>query len=62
MLTAQLGEASLVICLDSGCGDYERMWLTTSLRGILGGTLKVLFQTKTKSQILLTCKHAGDDP
>ena len=32
-LAARIGEPSLVICLDSGCGgDYERLWLTTSLR------------------------------
>lgn len=37
----RLGEPSLVVCLDSGCGDYERMWLTTSLRGMLVGTLRV---------------------
>jgi len=40
-LRPRIGEAGLVICLDSGCGDYERLWLTTSLRGILAGTLKV---------------------
>lgn len=33
LLAARLGTPELVICLDSGCGDYERMWLTTSLRG-----------------------------
>jgi acetylornithine deacetylase/succinyl-diaminopimelate desuccinylase-like protein len=31
----------LVVCLDSGCGDYDRLWATTSLRGILSGTLTV---------------------
>jgi acetylornithine deacetylase/succinyl-diaminopimelate desuccinylase-like protein len=31
----------LVVCLDSGCGDYEHLWATTSLRGILSGTLTV---------------------
>jgi acetylornithine deacetylase/succinyl-diaminopimelate desuccinylase-like protein len=40
-LAARIGEPSLVICLDSGCGDYEQLWLTTSLRGVSGGTLKV---------------------
>src|SRR5262245_35897826 len=29
----------LVVCLDSGCGDYEHLWATTSLRGVLSGTL-----------------------
>src|SRR5215470_594882 len=31
----------LVVCLDSGCGDYEHLWATTSLRGLLSGTLTV---------------------
>jgi acetylornithine deacetylase/succinyl-diaminopimelate desuccinylase-like protein len=29
----RLGTPSLVICLDSGCGNYEQLWSTTSLRG-----------------------------
>ena len=29
---ARLGTPSLVICLDSGCGNYEQLW-STSLRG-----------------------------
>ena len=37
----RLGEPSLVICLDSGCLDYERMWVTTSLRGLADGVLRV---------------------
>ena len=32
---------SLVICLDSGCGDYDHLWASTSLRGVLSGTLTV---------------------
>jgi len=31
----------LVVCLDSGCGDYDHLWTTTSLRGVLSGTLTV---------------------
>jgi acetylornithine deacetylase/succinyl-diaminopimelate desuccinylase-like protein len=31
----------LVVCLDSGCGDYEHLWATTSLRGVVSGTLTV---------------------
>jgi len=31
----------LVVCLDSGCGDYDHLWATTSLRGVLSGTLTV---------------------
>jgi acetylornithine deacetylase/succinyl-diaminopimelate desuccinylase-like protein len=40
-LTPRIGEPSLVVCLDSGCGDYERLWLTTSLRGVSGGVLSI---------------------
>jgi len=40
-LQAELGNVSLVVCLDSGAGDYERLWLTTSLRGMLFGDLRV---------------------
>lgn len=32
---------NLVVCLDSGCEDYERLWVTTSLRGLAGGILHV---------------------
>jgi acetylornithine deacetylase/succinyl-diaminopimelate desuccinylase-like protein len=37
----EIGAPGLVICLDSGCGNYEQLWSTTSLRGIVGATLKV---------------------
>ncbi len=40
-LAARIGEPSLVICLDSGCADYERLWVTTSLRGLAAGVLTV---------------------
>ncbi|MFZ9629659.1 MAG: M20/M25/M40 family metallo-hydrolase [Ilumatobacteraceae bacterium] len=40
-LADRIGSPSLVLCLDSGCLDYERMWVTTSLRGLVGGTLRV---------------------
>ncbi|MBP9763013.1 M20/M25/M40 family metallo-hydrolase [Patescibacteria group bacterium] len=36
-----IGTPSLVICLDSGAGDYDRLWVTTSLRGTLGYKLTV---------------------
>jgi acetylornithine deacetylase/succinyl-diaminopimelate desuccinylase-like protein len=51
-LAARIGEPSLVICLDSGCGDYERLWLTTSLRGMASGTLTV--------RVLEEGVHSGD--
>lgn len=38
-LRTRIGTPSLVICLDSGAGNYDQLWLTTSLRGLAGGTL-----------------------
>ncbi|MES1158317.1 MAG: M20/M25/M40 family metallo-hydrolase [Terricaulis silvestris] len=52
VLASRIGKVSLVICLDSGCGDYERLWLTTSLRGLVGGTLRV--------DVLEEGVHSGD--
>src|SRR6185503_3322026 len=40
-LAERIGKVSLVVCLDSGCGNYEQLWTTTSLRGLVGGTLEV---------------------
>ena len=40
-LKTRLGDVSLVIGLDSGCGNYEQLWITTSLRGLVGGVLSV---------------------
>src|SRR4029450_6144715 len=40
-LQAKLGTPSLVVCLDSGCGNYDQLWGTTSLRGVVGGVLTV---------------------
>jgi acetylornithine deacetylase/succinyl-diaminopimelate desuccinylase-like protein len=37
----RIGHPSLVIGLDSGCGNYDQLWCTTSLRGLAGGVLKV---------------------
>lgn len=51
-LASRIGEPSLVICLDSGCGDYDRLWLTTSLRGMVAGTLTV--------RVLEEGVHSGD--
>ena len=41
ILASRLGKVGLVIGLDSGCGNYEQLWVTTSLRGLCGGTLTV---------------------
>jgi acetylornithine deacetylase/succinyl-diaminopimelate desuccinylase-like protein len=40
-LKSRIGTPSLVICLDSGAGNYEQLWLTVSLRGMTAGTLRV---------------------
>src|SRR6516165_6578261 len=40
-LAGRLGRPSLVVCLDSGCGNYDQLWLTTSLRGMASGTLTI---------------------
>ncbi|WP_394824816.1 M20 family metallopeptidase [Pendulispora albinea] len=42
----RIGSPSLVVCLDSGCGNYEQLWSTTSLRGYVGGTLDVRILTE----------------
>ena len=51
-LRPQLGDVGLVICLDSGAGNYDQLWLTTSLRGVASGVLKV--------EILNEGVHSGD--
>ena len=51
-LRPRLGDVGLVICLDSGAGNYDQLWITTSLRGMAGGTLKV--------EILTEGIHSGD--
>ena len=51
-LKTRLGDVALVVCLDSGAGNYDQLWLTTSLRGMASGTLKV--------EILTEGVHSGD--
>lgn len=51
-LRDRLGDVGLVICLDSGAGNYDQLWLTTSLRGMASGTLRV--------DILTEGIHSGD--
>ena len=51
-LQDRIGTPSLVVCLDSGCGNYEQLWCTTSLRGNLAGDLTV--------EILDEGVHSGD--
>ena len=51
-LGSRLGDVALVICLDSGAGNYDQLWLTSSLRGMASGVLKV--------EILTEGVHSGD--
>ncbi|MCY4143278.1 MAG: M20/M25/M40 family metallo-hydrolase [Gammaproteobacteria bacterium] len=41
LLADEIGTPDLVVCLDAECGNYDQLWLTTSLRGMLSGTLNV---------------------
>ncbi len=45
-LAGNLGRVDLVVCLDSGCANYDTLWLTTSLRGLVDGTLDVRIVTE----------------
>ena len=45
-LAARIGTPDLVVCLDSGSGNYEQLWLTTSLRGMVIGNLSVRVLTE----------------
>ncbi|HTM22200.1 MAG TPA: M20/M25/M40 family metallo-hydrolase, partial [Kofleriaceae bacterium] len=51
-LADRLGTPGLVVCLDSGCGNYDQMWCTTSLRGVVTATLRV--------DVLTEGVHSGD--
>jgi acetylornithine deacetylase/succinyl-diaminopimelate desuccinylase-like protein len=51
-LAARMGDVGLVIALDSGAGNYDQLWATTSLRGLVNGTLRV--------DILTEGVHSGD--
>jgi acetylornithine deacetylase/succinyl-diaminopimelate desuccinylase-like protein len=51
-LAQRIASPALVVCLDSGCGNYDQLWMTTSLRGIASGTLTV--------RVLDEGVHSGD--
>ena len=51
-LRARLGDVGLVVCLDSGAGNYDQLWLTNSLRGMASGVLRV--------DVLTEGVHSGD--
>ncbi len=49
---SRFGSPNLIVCLDSGAGNYDQMWSTTSLRGLVSGVLKV--------DVLDEGVHSGD--
>ena len=51
-LAPRMGDVGLVVALDSGAGNYDQLWVTTSLRGLINGTLRV--------DILTEGVHSGD--
>jgi acetylornithine deacetylase/succinyl-diaminopimelate desuccinylase-like protein len=51
-LAPRIGTLSLVVCLDSGCANYDQLWSTTSLRGLVIGNLDV--------SLLTEGVHSGD--
>ncbi|HIF51561.1 MAG TPA: M20/M25/M40 family metallo-hydrolase [Thiotrichaceae bacterium] len=51
-LSDRIKTPELIVCLDSGCGNYDQLWSTTSLRGLIGGTLKI--------DVLNEGIHSGD--
>jgi acetylornithine deacetylase/succinyl-diaminopimelate desuccinylase-like protein len=51
-LEPRIGTPALVVGLDSGCGNYEQLWGTTSLRGLVNGVLTV--------EVLTEGVHSGD--
>jgi acetylornithine deacetylase/succinyl-diaminopimelate desuccinylase-like protein len=51
-LATRIGTPDLVVCLDSGCGNYDQLWLTASLRGMVIGNLTV--------RVLTEGVHSGD--
>lgn len=50
-LRERIGNPDLVVCLDAECGNYDQLWTTTSLRGMLPGTLSV--------EVLTEGQHSG---
>ncbi len=52
LLSDRIGTPTLIICLDSGCGNYDQLWMTTSLRGSVVGNLTV--------EVLTEGVHSGD--
>lgn len=52
IMDSMLGKPELIVCLDSGADTYDRLWITSSLRGCIVGELKV--------EVLTESRHSGD--
>jgi acetylornithine deacetylase/succinyl-diaminopimelate desuccinylase-like protein len=50
-LLPRIGDIDLVITLDSFCETYDRLWTTTSTRGVVGGVLDI--------EVCLDDPHSG---
>lgn len=50
-LQDRIGTPDLVVCLDAECGNYDQLWVTTSLRGMLPGVLR--------ANVLTQGQHSG---
>ncbi len=50
-LKDHLGKVELMICLDSGALTYDRLWVTTSLRGVVNVDLEI--------EVLSQGQHSG---
>jgi acetylornithine deacetylase/succinyl-diaminopimelate desuccinylase-like protein len=44
LLAPRFGDVALVAGLDSGCGNYEQLWVTTSLRGLVPSSMRIARQ------------------
>jgi len=51
LLKDKIGSPDMLVCMDSGCKDYERLWITTSLRGMVMKDVTI--------QCLDDCCHSG---
>jgi len=51
-LADNIGSPDMVVCLNSGSENYEQLWMTTSLRGLISGTLRI--------NVLKEGVHSGD--
>lgn len=51
-LQDRFGRCGLVVALDGGCGNYDQLWTTTSLRGQVAGVLTV--------RVLEEAIHSGE--